>query len=190
LEPSNETPAASTSVTQEIMARELREKGEKTFRQKYPHPFLVVRSFMFRQTDFMAPKTIQAQPDSVDTQKVEPGSVIINEQIVVPGSTIALIKSDRNAFASKITVGRARNNDIIIREPKVSKLHAVLIQKEENAIHLMDMGSANGTRVNGVKIEKNQSVPLHNGDYVAFYKFEFEYFDQDGFIKMLRSLPP
>lgn len=57
----------------------------------------------------------------------------------------------------------------------VSRLHAILRIKGEE-ITISDLGSANGTYVNGVKIAPYELVPLSNGDLITLGKFPIEIF--------------
>ncbi len=52
-----------------------------------------------------------------------------------------------------ITFGRAESNTVVLRDAKVSRQHAKIIQKGGEYI-LMDMNSSNGTFVNGERIEE------------------------------------
>ncbi|HMZ50685.1 MAG TPA: FHA domain-containing protein [Candidatus Sumerlaeota bacterium] len=58
-----------------------------------------------------------------------------------------------------LTVGRARDNDIVIENLSVSRNHAK-IKREGDIFTLTDMNSANGTLVNGVRVTKANIV--HN----------------------------
>lgn len=159
------------------LAQELARRGEDGFRKKYPHPFLVLR--------YSPPD----DPEEVELQTVETQLSDFNRQDsrkpvmkVVP-----LIKSNRNAFKSKITLGRARNNDVILRAGKVSKVHAAFVAGAERW-QLLDMGSVNGTVVNGERLDKNRPVDLQSGDILSFWRYVFEYHDLDSFVAILRRL--
>ena len=52
-----------------------------------------------------------------------------------------------------ITLGRASDNDIVLRDGKSSRYHARLEQREGGYI-LFDLQSTNGTRINGVAVEQ------------------------------------
>ncbi len=67
-----------------------------------------------------------------------------------------------------VTIGRAADNLVQIDDPSISSCHAQLHQAGES-FHLQDLGSANGTRVNG---EAVTSVVLHAGDRITFGKVE------------------
>jgi pSer/pThr/pTyr-binding forkhead associated (FHA) protein len=60
------------------------------------------------------------------------------------------------------TLGRHRNNDIVITDPKVSSFHA-RIDRTPDAFMLVDLKSRNGSFVNGKRIE---SAALKTGDEV------------------------
>ncbi|SHO53854.1 DUF6382 domain-containing protein [Anaerocolumna xylanovorans] len=65
-------------------------------------------------------------------------------------------------------IGKDKNrNQLTLKEGSVSRLHAVLIIREEE-VFLTDLGSTNGTFVNGQKVEKNQPVSINNSDELAF----------------------
>jgi len=57
----------------------------------------------------------------------------------------------------------------------VSRLHATIrINPEKNKIHLIDLGSANGSSVNGYEIPANSEVPLNHGDVLTLGKFSMK----------------
>ena len=63
----------------------------------------------------------------------------------------------------EITIGRREDNVVHLPERNVSRLHARLLRKDGGLL-LEDLESANGTRVNGVRIQ--EAVELHSGDVV------------------------
>ncbi len=64
----------------------------------------------------------------------------------------------------EITIGRRADNVVHLPERNVSRLHARLLRREGEIV-LEDLRSANGTRVNGVRIQA--AIPLHDGDVVG-----------------------
>jgi ABC transport system ATP-binding/permease protein len=64
-----------------------------------------------------------------------------------------------------ITLGRGYDNHLVINETFVSRYHA-RIDRGEQGYSIMDLGSANGTKVNERKIAAQVSVPLHHGDRI------------------------
>ena len=60
-----------------------------------------------------------------------------------------------------VNIGRDLANDIVIRDPQVSRYHARLTLRDQNYA-VEDLGSSNGTRVNGAQISGR--VALNDGD--------------------------
>ena len=65
----------------------------------------------------------------------------------------------------KLLIGRATQCDVVLKDRTVSRQHA-MVWDEYGAVYVRDMGSANGTYVNGVKVEG--MVRLNLGDEVLF----------------------
>lgn len=72
-----------------------------------------------------------------------------------------VVRLDRD----EATIGRRKDNDYVIPDPRVSRIHARLT-KEAGAVIVTDLSSAAGTRVNGE--ECSGPTPLHHGDKVSF----------------------
>jgi hypothetical protein len=70
----------------------------------------------------------------------------------------------------KARVGRTAGVEIEIREMSLSRRHASLSShpRDRGAMFIRDMGSQNGTRVNGKALEKDEDRKLRSGDVVAF----------------------
>ena len=71
--------------------------------------------------------------------------------------------------AAVVTVGRLDENTLPIDDPSVSSHHAQLTLQGSGAYLLRDLGSTNGTRVNGLRITE---ATLHPGDQVRFGRVE------------------
>lgn len=69
----------------------------------------------------------------------------------------------------QITVGRVDDNMIVIADISVSSHHAELTLKDGDYI-LRDIGSTNGTRLNGRDVPAETDTPLQDGDTVIFGK--------------------
>ncbi|MBX7219680.1 MAG: SpoIIE family protein phosphatase [Blastocatellia bacterium] len=63
----------------------------------------------------------------------------------------------------RTTIGRSSRNDVCLSDPFASRLHAE-IRREDEFYFITDMGSANGTYHNGVRL--NGTLPLNFGDVV------------------------
>jgi adenylate cyclase len=74
-----------------------------------------------------------------------------------------------------LTVGRALTSDVPLLDPTVSRRHASLVA-DESGIELSDLGSSNGTFVNGERVEHARITP---GDVLTFGKLSFNVSQSD-----------
>src|SRR5450755_273197 len=65
-----------------------------------------------------------------------------------------------------LSIGRSRESDIFLEDLAVSRLHASIVNMGNGNYALKDEGSANGTKVNGQLVSKNQTYPLQEGDRI------------------------
>jgi signal transduction histidine kinase len=79
---------------------------------------------------------------------------------------VALLVVIRGNVAEKIhflrgrsyTLGRARQNDLCLNEPSISKVHARILYDQER-FHIEDQGSLHGVYVNAAKVQKTELTP-------------------------------
>lgn len=71
------------------------------------------------------------------------------------------------------TIGRAETNTFVFDDPWMSKRHAVVIQIEPGKFCLIDLGSANGSRLNGRQITK--LAELQHGDSLLLGETTLEF---------------
>jgi len=74
-------------------------------------------------------------------------------------------------------VGRKDDCDVRLDHKSISKQHCILVQTDGTAL-LRDLGSTNGTRVNGTRVRRAMLLP---NDVVAFagFKYRIAYGAQD-----------
>jgi pSer/pThr/pTyr-binding forkhead associated (FHA) protein len=78
----------------------------------------------------------------------------------------ALLVSEgrRNVLSGdRVVIGRSRDCDIVLSDPNVSRRHAEL-RRDENAWHAIDLGSTNGVKVNGRRVDQ---AALRDGDRIT-----------------------
>lgn len=76
----------------------------------------------------------------------------------------------------EFTVGRMDTCMILVKDPSVSKLHARLRwSKGAGTCMVRDVGSMNGTFVNGVPIGNHEDFQLNDGDTLSFGDAQFVY---------------
>lgn len=74
-------------------------------------------------------------------------------------------------------IGRGEQNNVILADEWVSRNHAILQRTEAGDYYLIDMGSRNGSFVNGVRV----SIPmvLKDGDRISFGEYQLTFRCQD-----------
>jgi pSer/pThr/pTyr-binding forkhead associated (FHA) protein len=85
-----------------------------------------------------------------------------------------VVQGEYELDKERITIGRKPDNDIQIDNLAVSGKHALIITILDDSF-LEDLGSTNGTYVNGKLIKKHA---LKNGDIVAIGKHELKYVNE------------
>lgn len=68
------------------------------------------------------------------------------------------------------TMGRAPRADFVVDAALVSRVHCRFVLNETNQLELEDLGSTNGTFVNGKKVQR---VTLTSGDKLKIGRVEF-----------------
>ena len=68
-----------------------------------------------------------------------------------------------------LVVGRALNSDIPVFDPTISRKHAE-VALDDDGVHVTDLGSSNGTFLNGARIDAARLSP---GDVITFGKVAF-----------------
>ena len=83
-------------------------------------------------------------------------------------------KETINLTKQRISIGRNKNNQIVINNNTISKDHAIIEFDEDYNCTIKDLNSSNGTYVNGQKLKK---IPwkLRTGDKIKFGKYDLEY---------------
>lgn len=99
-------------------------------------------------------------------------------QILDGGKILPL--ANRNEF----TIGRVSDGQTIMPdidlsiygayESGVSRLHAVLKKNKEKII-IMDLGSSNGTFLNGVRLKRENEYPLSHGNIISLGKLKMQF---------------
>ena len=81
------------------------------------------------------------------------------------GRQALLVSEGRRQVLSgdRAVIGRSRECDVVVSDPNVSRRHAEL-RRDENGWHAVDLGSTNGVKVNGRRVDQ---VPLRDGDRVT-----------------------
>jgi pSer/pThr/pTyr-binding forkhead associated (FHA) protein len=97
---------------------------------------------------------------------------------------VAVAKPDGAVPGQRIAVGRSKSNDIVLRGSKVSKQHAAFCREGEHW-KLVDLGSSNGTAVNGNRLQKDRKIKIKSRDVISFWRYTFEFHEASSFIEFL-----
>lgn len=88
-------------------------------------------------------------------------------------SWLRLPNGERHDLHGTCSIGRVPNNSVPLDGSAVSRRHAIIQTQGEGECWLVDLGSANGTYVNGARI--SQSVCLHHGDIIRIASHELHF---------------
>jgi hypothetical protein len=129
-------------------------------------------------TDEQIAEELKKQPSSART---EPASTPVNSWISLhlmdSGKILPL--ASRNEFTlGRLSEGQPIMPDIDLTPYQayasgVSRLHAV-VKRDSNRVMVMDLGSSNGTYLNGRRINPHVEESLSHGDIVALGKLKIQ----------------
>lgn len=66
------------------------------------------------------------------------------------------------------SIGRTKENEIVIDDPSISKIHAALVLNSNDQLVLADTGSTNGTFINDSRISYGRAYGVNDGDVLKF----------------------
>jgi len=72
-----------------------------------------------------------------------------------------------------LTIGRSKDNQIIVNSVNISKKHCKLKYSDQEILYVTDLQSTNGTYINGKRIAAGAQVPLNDGDSLTFSDKDF-----------------
>ncbi len=96
-----------------------------------------------------------------------------------PGQALLLVKRGPNAGSTFLldqdatTVGRSTEGDVFLDDVTVSRKHAIFERRTGGAWFVRDVGSLNGTYVNGEQVDETK---LASGDEVQIGRFKVTFF--------------
>jgi len=103
--------------------------------------------------------------DLVTDNRLGPGSFRLEGAMVEGGPTSAVVLGDGTRVGvgdEPVTIGRAADCDLVLADPTISKHHLEL-RRQGLEVVLIDLGSTNGTRVNGAGVRERV---LADGDEI------------------------
>jgi pSer/pThr/pTyr-binding forkhead associated (FHA) protein len=118
---------------------------------------------------FVRFRAIDTSEDSIDqTLSMDEGMDEIDETMPIGKVTLGsvvnmeiypLVKKPGASFADRITIGRTSNNDIVVADSSISRLHAY-VRRDGKQWLVADGGSKNGSWLKGTTLEPRRERPL------------------------------
>ena len=169
--------AAFADVERDLV-RELAEAAtqhseRESYRLAEPAIVVVREDSTTKRGSFTVLPSLLSAPEKLVASTVDPDEAVVVQPIAasmsrqVAGAITSAIVLDDGARhvldTERITIGRQSGCSIVIRDSNVSREH-VQLRRRPNGWTLRDLGSTNGTKLNGVRIEGEQM--LANGDVI------------------------
>jgi pSer/pThr/pTyr-binding forkhead associated (FHA) protein len=85
-----------------------------------------------------------------------------------------------------ITAGQSADNDIVLPEYTVSTQHAAF-NFDAAGMSIMDLGSLNGTKVDGVLVEPHANFRLKDKAQIVMGRIKFDFWQSDSFVAAVRN---
>jgi hypothetical protein len=97
-------------------------------------------------------------------------------------------RSNGHPFNCFLTIGRAKNNDIVLRDIEVSKVHAFFEEGPDSTWTIRDNKSTNGTYLNGIRLDSEVKTPIKTSDTLKISPgLSAVFFGPADFYQFLRS---
>lgn len=141
-----ENPVESTMAG---LLREVATLSQEEFTAKHPNPFLIVEG------------------ENVPAGEIYQGATTLggDEEEIVEQIHEVVERKDSSAFGF-LTIGRSKENHVVINNRQVSKFHAVL-HREGEGFTILDVGSSNGTTVNDEPLSARRQRTLAEGNVIV-----------------------
>lgn len=157
------------------LALELRDHTREAFVARYPAPFLLQAINPDEAGGVRGFKTEASTAPMSAIRLISEGFELRRDL----RETVAHVVEKRreSPWQDRIIVGRARNSDIVVDHASVSKVHIHITTRDDGVLMVRDVGSRNGTRVNGVVVGTETPVPLRKGAILGIGEVELELTD-------------
>lgn len=135
------------------------------YQQPQPHDYMQPNGYPQDPNSYQ----LEAQPASVAEPIPVPNTMMFDRQQTAsaePTAALINLTTDRSFPLTnpRVLIGRATNCDIVLDDLNASRTHAEIFRESPNVWGLADLGSTNGTLVNGKHIA---SVLLNDGDRIT-----------------------
>ena len=161
--------------------------GREQFLEAYTNAFLLENYLAPSSTSKLGRVETISELDVDDLLSLSESG---EDETLLQTRVIPLMKRDKNSSERMIFVGRSAENDIVLLNKMVSKLHAYFCEVPGSQVmQLVDMNSTNGTFINGAKVSPSVKTSLKDEDVISFGpETRLEFFNSTGFCKLLQQL--
>jgi len=157
------------------------------FLEKYKHPVLLwpQAGHWLEDTAFQF-ETLSSEYREELPAAISPST----ESQIAKTVVVEILKQASPAPTMMICVGRAANNDIVLANNTVSKLHTYfLVSEKGDSYDIVDAKSTNGTMVNNKQLVAYKNQSLLNRDNIQFGpSIQMVYLTPQGFYELLQKL--
>ena len=174
----------------------------EAFATRYPHPFLFGREVLEEEFRFSTLVTDEKFLSELPREGSAPGTAPGpgGPSSGAPGTDVFRIRhwviSVRKAAEApsqdRVFLGRSETNDICVPHKTVSKLHAYFQRDPAPALKwsIIDTGSANGTKHNGLRVPPRAKVAILDGDTVVFGRCVFQWMSARSLYERVLTFAP
>lgn len=151
------------------------------FGARYQHPFLFGREVL--EEEFRFSTLVTEEPSSERARPASNGGAAAasdgggTDAFRIRHWVISVKKPPAAPAQDRIFLGRSETNDICVPHKTISKLHAYFVRDPASPTKwfVVDTGSANGTKHNGLRIPPRAKVPIVDGDTICFGRCVFQW---------------
>ncbi|MDF1664613.1 MAG: FHA domain-containing protein [Planctomycetota bacterium] len=164
------------------IARQSMAYNEDEFHRRFPHPFLI--------------RISKSDPNQVYQPLDKTGQALAN----TPGIESEFMqcpifemkpKDETKKSSTKVTVGRSRGNDVVLRYSCISKHHVRFERHANNEWHLVDTESLNGTFLDSFRLVPNRPYMLNSGREIDLSKnFSFFFVNSPEMFEYIQNVRP
>lgn len=163
----------------------------EAFATRYPHPFLFGREVLEEEFRFSTVVTDEKFLSEVPREGTAPSSTPGTDVFRIRHWVISVRKAAEAPSQDRVFLGRSETNDICVPHKTVSKLHAYF-QRDPQPLKwsVVDTGSANGTKHNGLRVPPRAKVAILDGDTVVFGRCVFQWMSARSLYERVLTFAP
>ena len=97
----------------------------------------------------------------------------MNDESTTPSAWLESAGGEKNPIRATCSIGRSTSNHVVLTDDKVSRRHAMINAQGHGEFWMVDLGSSNGTYVNGRRVA--QPCRLNEGDVLEIGNHRFTF---------------